>query len=390
MRLLKAAPKKAILFILVFILSAEGGLADSISHSDHHKEPAKQVQLLKDFEVFFLAHLQDKNVPGGAYAVVTGDEILQLTTVGHTDLSRSQSIDQDTIFRVASVSKTFAAGLAGLLVEEGSFSWEDPLTQYAPDFKIRGNTNLITVKDVVGQSTGLLPHAYDNLIEDGLPLDNILRRFVELPYICQPGSCYSYQNTAYSLIQPVVEKTATDSYANLVTEKIFKPLEMRTASIGYQPYLQNSNRAAPHIKSRGRWRTVDVKPHYYRVGPAAGVNASINDMARWAMAQLGNKPEVISPEVVAEMSQPRVRTPRELYRRHWRDHLTDAHYGLGWRIYSLGDEQIVYHGGWVAGFRADIAYSKIHNIGMVILLNSEEHSINELSSRFWALLLDKQ
>jgi beta-lactamase class C len=207
----------------------------------------------------------------------------------------------------------------------------------------------------------------------------------ELSPVCAPGECYSYQNSVFSLIQPVVEKIAANSYANLVDQRIFKPLNMYTASVGYDAFMATSNRAEPHVRSNGKWKTVPVLPNYYRVAPAAGVNASVQDMGKWLMAQLGANPQVIAPDMVNMLVTPRVRTPRDLYRKEWDRILTDAHYGMGWRVYQLGDEQIAYHSGWVSGYRADVAWSATHNIGIVVLMNVESTTINAMTTRFWEL-----
>ena len=103
------------------------------------------------------------------------------------------------------------------------------------------------------------------------------------------------------------------------------------------------------------------------------------------MAQLGSHPDVIRPEVVDTLTRPRVKTRREKYRLHWKEMLTEAHYGLGWRIYQLGEHRLAYHGGWVSGYRADIAWSEKHNLGFAILLNQEANSINELTTTFWEM-----
>ena len=71
----------------------------------------------------------------------------------------------------------------------------------------------------------------------------------------------------------------------------------------------------------------------------------------------------------------------------WKTMLSGAHYGMGWRIYQMGDEQLVYHGGWVSGFRADLAFSPVHNIGIVVMLNAESNGINELTTRVWQMAL---
>lgn len=344
--------------------------------------------LAKKFEAFFNAQVATENITGAAFAVATPEGTVRIGTAGYTDTSHKRKIDANTTFRVASVSKTFAAGLAGLLVSEGEFSWEDPVVSYVPDFRINGDTRKVQVQHVLGQSTGLIPHAYDNLIEDGVSLQRIQDQYRNLAYICSPGDCYSYQNSIFSLIQPVIENTTRQSYSDLLEEKIFRPLQMKTASVGYGPFINNPNHASPHVKSRKRWKTIEVKPNYYRVAPAAGINASVTDMSKWLTAQMGGNPEVLPPGIVETLTRPRVKTVRDTRRKFWRDMLSDAHYGLGWRVYQLGAHQIIYHSGWVSGYRADIAWSEDHQIGITILMNVEDNSISELTTTFWQMAFD--
>jgi beta-lactamase class C len=348
-------------------------------------DAAGRQALADEYAEWFQAEFLLEDLVGGGFAIVSRDGIVRTGSFGYTDTSHKQKVDENTVFRIASVSKTFAAGLTAQLVQDGSIRWDDPVTRYVPGFRVRGETSLIRIQDLLGQSSGLISHAYDNLIEDGVPTEQIYQRLAELSYTCTPGTCYSYQNSVFSLIEPVVEKVTGDSYAHLVEQRIFKPLGMQTASVGLEPFLANSNRAQPHVKGSKRWLTVKVLPNYYRVAPAAGVNASINDMGKWLAAQLGANPAVVKPEVTGELVAPRVRTPRELHRREWDQMLTDAHYGLGWRVYQMGDRQIAYHSGWVSGYRADIAYSPQDGIGITVLLNAESNSINRLTTQFWKL-----
>ena len=168
-------------------------------------------------------------------------------------------------------------------------------------------------------------------------------------------------------------------------ERIFRPLDMRTASVGYRPFIRDPNHAKPHVKSGGRWKTVPVKPNYYRVASAAGVNASVVDMGKWLTAQMGGRPSVMDPALVETLIRPRVETVRDLRRKYWREMLSEAHYGLGWRIYRLGDHEIAYHSGWVSGYRADLAWSREHGIGIAVLMNVEGSSISELTTSFWRM-----
>ena len=347
----------------------------------------KLLEIVTDYEVFFRQLVTDRDYPGAAFAIVRRDQILHVSTMGHTSADRKLPINANTTFRMASVSKTFAAEVVGLLVEDGVLRWDDPVIQYVPDFKVNGDTSQIRIQHLLGQSTGLMPHAYDNLLEHGKSMDTIWRRMADLDFMCEPGRCYGYQNSVFSLVEPLVKKATTQPYEKLVEQRIFKPLEMKTASMGYEAFVNNPNHAKPHARRKGRWATVSVQPNYYRAAPAAGVNASILDMGKWVQAQLGSKPEVLSPAMVKNLHKPRVKTRREMYRKQWKTMLDDAHYGLGWRIYQVGEEPLVYHGGWVSGFRADVAFSPQRDLGIVVLLNAESSGINELTTRFWQMAL---
>lgn len=118
------------------------------------------------------------------------------------------------------------------------------------------------------------------------------------------------------------------------------------------------------------------------------MNSTAIDLAHWLLAQMGVVPGVVSPAAVTTLRKPRVRTPNELRRRGWKTMLSDAHYGLGWRIYRFGQEEVVLHSGWVKGYVAEIGYSPTCRIGIVMLLNGESPVLGTLGSRFWAAVAD--
>lgn len=337
------------------------------------------------FSGVFRAAAEEYDYPAAALAIVSRDRILSLVTLGHQDASRKTPIDSNTVFRLASVSKTIAAGAVGLLANEGSLAWDDQVTRYEPGFRIIGDTQAVRLRHLLEHSIGLVPHAFDNLIEDGVPREVAFARLAELEPLCAPGACYGYQNVVFSLLESAVEASSTLSYGELVRQRIFEPLEMNDASIGFEAYMNNPNHTMPHVRARGRWRPVSVEPNYYHLPAAAGVNASISDMASWLQAQLGARPDVFPPDLVAYLTMPRKRTTGQLRRRYWRDIIDDAHYGMGWRVYDLDGLTVIYHGGWVQGFRADIAFAPELNLGIAILLNAEANSLSELSAGFWSM-----
>lgn len=346
--------------------------------------------------------LKKYSIPGGAYAIISKNDVVAMESFGHIDKVKSQRINSDTVFRLASVSKPFAATITTMLAQEEQLSLSDPVTKYVPQFSLatKGAAEKIQLKHLLSHSSGLMPNAYDNLLHENWSMDKIISRFNRIKPICKPAQCYGYQNIAFGFLQPAIEASQEQSYASLLQERVFSPLNMKRASVGIEVYTQDNNTAKPHILrkriSTGKkdkegkdikryiWRTVKVEPDLYKVAPAAGVNASITDLAKWLIANLGYAPEVLSHELLNELTIPRIKTKKDLRRKYWRDHLTDAHYGYGWRIYQMHNHSIIYHSGWVAGFRADIGYSPELDIGFALLINAESNAISKISSNFWS------
>jgi len=343
------------------------------------------MELTDQFARQFSAALGEAEVPGGAYVIVHQGQILDLGVYGHADVNRQRAVDAYTVFRIASLSKGFSGVLAAELSSTQRFALDQPIAELVPSFKLRRPLPPLTVEDVLGQRSGFVRNAYDNLLEAGLKRAEILPRFSELEPLCPPGDCYSYQNNIFSLIEDIAERSTGQEWAALMHDRVFQPLGMARASIGYQALVEADNRADPHLKTARGWRGVAPRSTYYQVPSAAGINASIFDMAQWAIAMLGHRPEVVSAPVIAEVTRPRIETPGELRGRNWRGRLDSAWYGLGWRIYRLEDAALVLHGGWVAGYRAEIALSHDLDLGLVILSNAETRAVGALNRSFWDL-----
>ncbi|MCK8045432.1 beta-lactamase family protein [Shewanella sp. 1CM18E] len=362
-----------------------GALSISTCLSIHSAFASPYKPLADNFKQQFHRELKNNKVPGGAFVIVDADQVIKLSSYGKRSKGSSKNINADTVFRLASVSKTFAGTLASMLVEENKLDWQQPIVRYLPEFTLATErpAKSINLGHIIGHSTGLMPNSYDNLINSNVKMAKIIDKFDELTPICKPGVCYGYQNVAFSFIQTAIEKQSQQSYPQLLEERIFAPLNMNTASIGYDAFQQTKNRAEPHVKTKHGFKQVKVKPNYYQLGPAAGVNASIRDMSKWLIANLGQHPDVLPLSVISDVTTPGVKTTRELRRRDWRPYLDSAHYGKGWRVYEFNGRPLIYHAGWVAGYVAEISYSPELNIGMAMLLNGESRVIAELSAKFW-------
>ncbi len=344
--------------------------------------PTHWDNLLESYVEHLDRELKRKSIPGAALTIVNiehGDLILGL---GQTQVRNGSPITPSTRFRLASVSKTFAGSLASKLVNQGAFSLEDTIEQHLPEHHFTQFTTPLTVFHLLTHSSGLVPNAYDNLIESKTPYPQIIDRLTEINPICLPGKCYGYQNALFSLIGDITKKSTGLKYEELVMKSFFQPLEMEFASIGYAGMVHDNNYAHPHVKGKKKWRTAKIKKNYYKVLPAAGINASASDMKQWLKAQLGLYPDILDPKTLKTQNSAYTQTKKELKRRIWRKKLTKAHYGLGWRIYDYAGETLYYHSGWVQGYRADIVIIPRLKIGFNLMINAETGLINELTTNF--------
>ena len=331
----------------------------------------------------------EKKIPGAALAIVSREGIMHMQTWGVKNVNDAKPVNSDSVFRIASMSKTFAGTAATLLVDQHLQSWDTRLIDLFPGLKIGtgGSSQGITLRHVVSHSTGLMPHSYSNMLDDGVVYESIKPKFDEIPTVCRPGECYGYQNVIFSLIADVVEESTGDSYEKYIQEQLFKPLGMTTATVGMEPYLNDDEATKPHRQVRGSWRTTSTNPAYYSVAPASGINASIFDMSMWLRANLGAFPEVLPAEFLSELHEPIISTPRGNYFNRWTG-LEKAYYATGWRVFDYNGLRVVHHGGGVRGYRSEMAFVPDANIGMVLLFNAESNLANDVVPAFLDNLID--
>ena len=333
----------------------------------------------------YLEHAVDSlKTPGAAIALVYKGEIILMKGYGVKKAGEHDSIDQHTVFRLGSVSKGFASVLTGIMVEEGFLNWDDPVKRYLHDFNMKdtSSANHITIRNILSQTSGFPEHTYTDLLDEGYDFENIKGSLATVPIIAKPGKLYTYQNVVYSLIGDILFNASGEDYNNLLQDKIFKPLHMRDASTDYTSFYYNPNTAMPHLRMGNSWLVKPKNSRYYSVSPASGVNASASDMAKWLLALTGYYPEVLHEKTIEDIGEPNIMTPRKsVYRRNWRS-LQATYYGLGWRVFNINGRDLIYHGGYVEGFRSEIAFDPESKIGIAVLFNSNTPVASQCVPKF--------
>lgn len=337
--------------------------------------PERMKDTLSSFQQWLQRVDQRNAVAGLATAVVADNKVVFEDTIGYADAATHEPVTPETVFRLASLSKAFATALTGVLVDEGKLSWDTKLVAVLPFFRLKSDSAAehATVRDILGQRIGLPKNTYDSMLEDNVPYEELVRRLDEVTLTCEVGQCYGYQNIAFSLIGDIVYAQTGDFFTRQVDKNIFFPLGMKTASYGREGLEASKSWARPHRPSGNGWVPFEPKEAYYRVAPAAGVNASLKDMEQWLIAQMGGRPDVLPPALLNTLHAPEVATPVEMHSAPWRRaRLDDASYALGWRVFDYEGETMIFHAGAVEGYRTMIGFLPKYRVGMVMMWNSAD------------------
>lgn len=328
---------------------------------------------LEEFEQDFEEGLNSNGIPGAAVAIVKDGRVVFQKGFGVKEVGTSEKVDEHTVFRLGSVSKGFASVLTGMFVEEGLVSWESPVSLYVEAFRLNDpdQTNRVQINHLLSHTSGLPRHAYTNLVEDGLFLDRIIPRLEQVPLIAKEGVQLAYQNAAYSVIEKVLEAQTGTAFNTLLNEKLFEPLAMHNTSTNYDSIMQAVNKASPHVyysRSRGHV-PIPMTKKFYNAVSSGGINASASDMGKWLLLLTGKYPETISDETLAQIYNPLATINNRRFSRYW-DGVNVSSYGMGWRVLENQEQKIVYHGGYVNGYRSEIAFAPEDGLGICILINS--------------------
>lgn len=349
---------------------------------------APEIQaMLDDYDRLFTQQMALTHTPGAAVVIVLDTQIIFMKGYGKRILGRPEPVDSNTVFRIGSLSKGFAGVLTGRLVQEHVFDWNDRVQRYFPGFTLRDHAQAgrIRLWHILSHTTGLPYHAFTNLIEEGYDVPRIIREYFPKAPVCgTEGLFFSYQNVAFCAIEEVMKNATGKTYQQLLQEKIFRPAGMRTASCDFDAMRRQEDKAFPHFRiDATRWSVDSISPFYYNSVAAGGVNASIADMGEWLQVLLGNKPEVISNAALDRVFAPVVKTGRE--RRimpHWIDR-DAASYAMGWRVLRHENDTIIYHGGYVNGFKGEIAFNRRSKTGICVLFNASSEWSKDCVAAFF-------
>lgn len=360
------------------VLSADKSKKTLADQREAQLYKLQQKELQVAVQAYFDKAIASGVIVGAGVSIVRGDSIVISDGFGKRNINVNDGVDGQTIFRLGSLSKGFAGVLAANLKDEGKLNWEDRVSDCIPEFQLgdRSNTAKITLANILSHTSGAPYHSYTNLVEAGLPLTDIAKRFKDVTPISNPGLMYSYQNALFALSGEMMYKATGQDISTSLENRFFKPLGMCSTTMDYETLAHEKNVAMPHSKRRNGWKSKKLNDHYYNAIAAGGISASALDMGKWIRFLLGHNPEIMSKSALEEAFNPFIEIKgHSKYYQRWPGHLA-SYYGFGWRIHKFVEDDaglektIWHHGGSVNDYRNEIAVYPEADLGICVLLNN--------------------
>lgn len=254
--------------------------------------------------------MQKSGIPGMAVAVVHGGKTVYAKGFGVRDTKADEEVDADTVFQLASLSKSISSTVVAHQVSTNAIGWDTPVVSKLPWFALSDPTvtQMVNIGDLFSHRSGLPDHAGDMLEDLGYDRRYVLERLRDQP-LDPFRISYAYTNFGLTAAAEAVATSAGKSWEDLADEAVFKPLGMTSTSFRFSDFEARRNRAMGHIHIDGKYEplyTRDPQPE----APAGGASSSVNDMAHWLAMVLANGTydgkQVIDPKALLPAITPQI------------------------------------------------------------------------------------
>ncbi|RIJ03761.1 serine hydrolase [Achromobacter sp. K91] len=347
------------------IASAPNPPADAVAIPAGSKERA-----LRELPQIIADIMQRSGVPGMAVAVVIDGKTVLAQGYGTREAGKQAPVDAQTVFQIASISKSLSATVAAIEVSKGRAAWDDPVSRYLPDFKLSNAyvSERATIGDFFAHRSGLPGTAGDDLEDLGFSRDDVIARLRLLPLDAFRTS-YHYANFSTTIGAQAVAKAAGRPWEQLADEQLFKPLGMKSTSYRYGDFEARGNRAVLHAYQNGRFVPTGQRDADQQA-PAGGVSSTVVDLAEWLKLLLADGQyqgkTLIAPGALLPALSPQAYSARA--------HDLDSRsgfYGYGFNVNTeLGGRPSMGHSGaFLMGTGTTFRIVPSAGIGIVVLTN---------------------
>lgn len=343
-----------------------------ISNLRVYSQPKSSQYNINDLDDYFENARQEWQIPGMAIAIVKDNEVILSKGYGVRDIREPDSVNENTLFGIASPTKAFTAAAIMKLVEQEKLSLDDRVVDYLPYFELYDPyvTKEMTIRDLLCHRSGLETFSGDLLwFASKYTRKEILERTKYLKSSFGFRSNYGYSNIMFLAAGEIVAAVSGVSWDEYIKSNFFEPLEMNLSNTSINDLKQSLNIATPHFNVDNE--LIPLKfVNCDNMSPALGINSSVADMSNWMITQL-NKGKFKDKEIFSEESSKQMWTPQTILKTSSLDSTMHFQtYGLGWYLFDYHGKLIVNHSGGLDGMISHIALIPEENIGLIVLTNS--------------------
>lgn len=287
-------------------------------------------------DAFMKSALAAAHIPGASLVVLKDGKVVKRAAYGLASVEYDVPAKPETLYLLASMTKSLTATAVLMLVEDGKIKLDDPIATYLTDAPEAWKP--ITVRMLLGHTAGLKDrweeqdHSKWRIAYSTAALYDAAKA---TPLDFAPGTRWQYTDQGYFLLGKIIEQVSGVSYRQFLTDRIFKPCGMDASTTTSQTEIVK-NLAQGYTLARGQL----LKNHRrtdYGIVSHFGIVSSVDDLAKFDQALTAGK--LVKAETLAAMWTPTTLPGGDV------GHMLDATYGMGWFLESIAGHRIVQHGG---------------------------------------------
>jgi CubicO group peptidase (beta-lactamase class C family) len=335
-----------------------------------------------DVDRILAEYMAQRHVPGAAWGVIVDGQVAHLSAKGLRDVDTAASVDGDSVFRIASMTKSFTAMSILKLRDEGKLSLDDPAERYVPEMAgltyPTTDAPKITIRHLLSHAEGFPednPWGDRHLADTDEQLSRMLR--TGIPFSNAPGIAYEYSNLGFAILGRVVTNVSKVPYTEYVNAHILQPLGMTSTTL--EPATVAANRLAHGYRWEDeRWKNEPLLSNG-SFGSMGGMLTSVRDLSRYVALFIAAWPPHDGPETapikrssLREMQHLWSPAPSSVTRNAATGaiQLTSGGYGYGLRVgQNCAFKTIVSHTGGLPGFGSIMIWLPDYGVGLVAFGN---------------------
>jgi CubicO group peptidase (beta-lactamase class C family) len=361
---------KKILFFLLVVLTQKGfAQTDSLP------------SFVKDsLDSYVNKALADWQIPGVSVCIVKNGKVVVMKGYGVKEMGTNDKVDENTLFMIGSNSKAFTATAIALLDAEKKLSLDDKVQKWLPDFKLYDSwvAKEANIRDLLCHRLGFETFQGDFMYFDSdLTTAEVREKMGKLKPMYGFRSKWGYCNSAFMTAGEIIPKVTGQSWADFVTERIFRPLGMNNSLALSKDIKTAGNKCSAHTVAEGVLKKIPYG-NIDNLAPAGSISSSVNDMSKWVMMLLNNG-KLNDKEIIPASAIVQTRTPHSILGNggHMFNKAHFGLYGLGWFLEEYTGRKIVAHTGGVNGFVTSVCLIPEEKLGIIVFTNTDANSFYE-------------